>query len=639
VSAEPRAERRARILAIALIAVHAWILFGAAAPSTNPLSPLAPQVKGPTFDEYYYISAGVSYWRTGDFSENREHPPLAKMLTALPVAWAPGVDFPDHWRDLLHFPVQFFYEHNGADQARNVYLARIPVVLLALVVDWVLFVFARRLGGPWAGLAALALAAFDPSCVAAASTANLDFPSAAFSFFALVAAHRAFAEPGPWRTLLAGVAFGAALLTKFTALLLLPALLALALAACLFKRSVRPALILVLLGLAAFTTFAAGYGFETRSLASVKTHTKYMRSQSVLERTAIRKPVEAVFGEERGIPLLTAIKGLDHTLSETGQIGHRGYLLGETTPMAPIVDGDTGRTLNVYRGWKSFYIVVLLQKLPPVSLLLLLIGIAGLFWFPFSWLDRAFFLVFPAVVLLQFTFSNAQLGIKYVLPALLPLFACAGAVAGKLRFAKWICAIAVLGGLLTILDIHPDEAMYSSPLAGGTEHGARVACVGDEWGQDAPALGLFARGLDGVGAALESGDGPELERRLAAFREHHKKDFCVSDENLDATIRAAASAIRNSGVAYRYYGQGEPSAYGYDFDPITPTTRRGLIAVHATNLYRENEEFSWLERFDPNATEGEPMPGIFGFFVKGWWLVRHSPFAKLGRGLYVYYIP
>jgi predicted membrane-bound dolichyl-phosphate-mannose-protein mannosyltransferase len=40
-----------------------------------------------TYDEGFYIAAGYSYLKTGDFRMNPEHPPLAKLLDALPLLW------------------------------------------------------------------------------------------------------------------------------------------------------------------------------------------------------------------------------------------------------------------------------------------------------------------------------------------------------------------------------------------------------------------------------------------------------------------------------------------------------------------------------------------------------------------------
>ncbi|HKE01478.1 MAG TPA: hypothetical protein VKE69_10745, partial [Planctomycetota bacterium] len=383
-------------------------------------------------------------------------------------------------------------------------------------------------------------------------------------------------------------------------------------------------------GLGALSTFAAGYAFETRSLASVEGHPRYEgRSGETLDTPAIRSAVLAVFGAERGVPLLTAIKGLDFTLSEAGSRGHRSYLLGETTPEV-VKDG-----LLHYSGWKTFYLVVLLQKLPLATLALVLAGLVAAVW-PGRWsaLDRVFLLAFPAVVLVQFSLGNAQLGVKYVLPAFPFLFLVAGLAAAR---APWLGVAAVALCALESLAVFPDSAMFASVVAGGAENGHRVAVVGDDWGQDAPGLALFARDLDAVGAALEAGG--DAAEEVGRFVREHGHELRIpsgaASPSVDESVRTLAREVRKSPVAYRYYGEGDPTAFGYDFAPLAGP-RRGLVAVHAANLHREVEQFGWLERFDPAATEGEPMPGVFGRLVRGRWIVGQRPVAKIGRAIFVY---
>ena len=43
-----------------------------------------------TYDEAVHIGAGLSYWKTGDFRMNTEHPPLGKLIAAFPL-WVSGV--------------------------------------------------------------------------------------------------------------------------------------------------------------------------------------------------------------------------------------------------------------------------------------------------------------------------------------------------------------------------------------------------------------------------------------------------------------------------------------------------------------------------------------------------------------------
>src|SRR3989338_10532766 len=49
------------------------------------LSLSAVMQKGLTNDEIAHITAGYSYWKTGNFHLNTEHPPLIKLVAALPL--------------------------------------------------------------------------------------------------------------------------------------------------------------------------------------------------------------------------------------------------------------------------------------------------------------------------------------------------------------------------------------------------------------------------------------------------------------------------------------------------------------------------------------------------------------------------
>ncbi|MGD0548086.1 MAG: hypothetical protein ABR991_09730, partial [Terracidiphilus sp.] len=65
--------RISRIIAVALLALLAILLFASVRQESQ------------TFDESTHLYAGFEYWKHGDFGVNPEHPPLAKMLAALPL--------------------------------------------------------------------------------------------------------------------------------------------------------------------------------------------------------------------------------------------------------------------------------------------------------------------------------------------------------------------------------------------------------------------------------------------------------------------------------------------------------------------------------------------------------------------------
>lgn len=221
---------------------------------------------GPTYDEHFYAAAGNHYWRSGDFALNREHPPLLKLMAGLPLVLAPGVVEPPHGAELLSYPVAFFHQHNGAQLDRNLFLARLPFCALALLCAVAVARAAAQRYGPRAGLLALALFAFNPGVLAHGPLAALDLGVAAFMFFAVLAYARLAEQPG-WRAALAAaIAFGLANLAKSTALVLVPLFAALAVASALRTRRLAPLGWCALVFLGGLALFAAGYGFEAKSV-------------------------------------------------------------------------------------------------------------------------------------------------------------------------------------------------------------------------------------------------------------------------------------------------------------------------------------------------------------------------------------
>lgn len=232
---------------------------------------------GPTVDEHHYLAAGYAYLEDGDFARNREHPPLIKLLIALPLWLAGDAQFDPHWRDLVDYPVTFFYQVNRALLDRNLFLARLGPCLLTVLGSAGVFLVARRLLGPVGGLAALLAFAFDPNVIAHGSLATLDNGVSVLMFLAVAGSVALLEAPSSKRAVVAGVLFGAANLAKFTALLLVPIGVGLALVAALQRRSLAPLGWTAAAMLAGLGVFAAGYGFEARSLNSAWAEPPYVQ--------------------------------------------------------------------------------------------------------------------------------------------------------------------------------------------------------------------------------------------------------------------------------------------------------------------------------------------------------------------------
>ena len=184
-----------------------------------------------TFDEIAHIGAGVSYLQKLDMRMNEEHPPLAKVLAALPLV-VRGVH-----ADYGHLSWTFsgsalFKQYLGEwifghwlisrwnDPIPTVFWARQPMLLLTLALGLVLFLFASRIGDRWGGLLCLCAYATTPVMLAFGPLVITDMAVTLFVVLTVWALASMWRSPSPETVSLFGLALGAALLSKFSAGLL-----------------------------------------------------------------------------------------------------------------------------------------------------------------------------------------------------------------------------------------------------------------------------------------------------------------------------------------------------------------------------------------------------------------------------------
>ncbi|MCH8149211.1 MAG: glycosyltransferase family 39 protein, partial [Planctomycetes bacterium] len=184
--------------------------------------------KSVTTDEIMYITAGYYYLRTGEFDYNATHPPLMKIISALPLLALdpelPHVDSsPRNWSLIKQWQYSrmFFYE-NRVDADRMLLYARLPVVLLAVLLGVYVFVWARDLYGDRAALFSLFLFSFSPNILAHARLATTDLGLAAFVFMSCFHLWRYVRRPNIWSVIFCGLFLGMAVASKGTAALLGP---------------------------------------------------------------------------------------------------------------------------------------------------------------------------------------------------------------------------------------------------------------------------------------------------------------------------------------------------------------------------------------------------------------------------------
>lgn len=192
-----------------------------------------------TIDEVAHIGAGVSYLQKLDLRLNEEHPPLPKILAALPlvlrgtradyshISWTVSEKFFPAFLGQWVFGEFLLTKWN--DSITVLAWARLPMLLLTLVLGWFLYVYARRLGGHWGGLLCLSLFVSTPAFLTFGTLVHTDMAVTLFSLLTL----RRFAElwqnPSRQNGLIFGLSLAGALLSKFTAGILFFAFVAFAL--------------------------------------------------------------------------------------------------------------------------------------------------------------------------------------------------------------------------------------------------------------------------------------------------------------------------------------------------------------------------------------------------------------------------
>src|SRR5713226_7004377 len=192
-----------------------------------------------TVDEVSHIGAGVSYLQKLDLRMNPEHPPLAKVLAALPLVLR-GVRA-DYNHISWTFSEKFFQAFLGQwvfgewllekwNEPKTVLAwARLPMLLLTLALGYAVYAYARRLGGAWGGLLCLSVYVSTPAFLTFGPLVHTDLAVTLFSLLTLWSFAETWQNPSRKNTMIFALSLAGALLSKFTAGILFFAFVAFAL--------------------------------------------------------------------------------------------------------------------------------------------------------------------------------------------------------------------------------------------------------------------------------------------------------------------------------------------------------------------------------------------------------------------------
>jgi hypothetical protein len=198
---------------------------------------LSTRQQSPSWDEGDHIFSGYMNWKNREYSLNPEHPPLVKLIATLPLLPLSLKTAP---REGRFFKAEAYYggrelifrndpKYGGLYSADTLlFRVHMTAFLFGLTLAVLIFFATKEMFGPIAALFALTLYVFDPTVLANAPFVATD-TGAACGFFAAVYTFYRFVKWMDWRRIaLCGLAVGLALVTKHSAVLLLPILLLLA---------------------------------------------------------------------------------------------------------------------------------------------------------------------------------------------------------------------------------------------------------------------------------------------------------------------------------------------------------------------------------------------------------------------------
>jgi hypothetical protein len=444
----------------------------------------ASLVKSAVYDEPPHIASGLSYLETRVFHANPQHPPLLKEMSAVSLLLA-GVRLPRTpmaARLLEGGPANQNVEwavgnevlaSNGPD--RVLFWARLPFILLAGLLGALIFLWGRELAGEPAALFALFLYAFDPTMIAHSSLVTTDAGMAAFTVLFLFTLWRYLQAPGRPRLVWCGLALGAALASKFSAVALLP-VGAVLLFAGMWRRG-GPAEPVEEAGPNSPCPCGSGrkykkcHGSGGRAKAAappprlaartvVKAGAAFLAISAV---AAVAIEVTYLFSSDpflylTGLRLVNA----DHVAS------HSNYLHG---------------VLSDHR-FPSYFAVAYLLKEPLAAVLAAVFGwVTLLRGRSMPLVSKLFLLLPPAVLFLAYTIGADQWGVRYIIPTLPFAFLAGGiGLAALARMpsmgARLAAGVLCLWTVVAAAGIYPDHLSYFNEMACVLESPSQIGLDG-----------------------------------------------------------------------------------------------------------------------------------------------------------------
>ncbi len=401
----------------------------------------AARTKSLTYDEPTYIVSGYSYIDNKEIKLNPEAPPFLQVLVAFPLKFlnlkSPDYSHPNYAAERQIAFAQMFFESNGDKLSDITFLSRLPVQLLFALLVVMAGLFVKTLSGPLPAIAASVLVGLSPNLIAHSQLATTDLGCTVLMFISVYTFYLAIRSEDYKCWVICGLVTGLALLSKFTALLLVPIFFIFVLYEILLNGRNKRILLrgLILLVFFILLVICIGYGF---------------------------KPWLYLYGVSK--------------IYDVGKIDYQQYLFGNVFSK-PI--------------W-YYYFAAFLVKTPVSTLLLLLISVYITLRYRLDKDAIVYFLIPVGIIMFVCCFDLTNLGLRRILPIypfLLSYVSVAYFYINPNKLKVILFNTLLVWNIITTLIAYPDYISYFNILAGGASNGPNLLEDSNiDWGQDLPAL-------------------------------------------------------------------------------------------------------------------------------------------------------
>jgi 4-amino-4-deoxy-L-arabinose transferase-like glycosyltransferase len=498
--------------------------------------------KSATYDEPIIIASGNYYLSHYENRINVENPPFLKSLLALPTMFI-NINHPKILPELF-----FTYNPNlGFKYGKDflftnnydliLFLSRSVNIIITIIFAFFIYVsIDLLLKNSTLALLGFILFLIMPNILANGRLATLDIGVAMLMFASSMLLYKYYLCLKRKWLLYAGVILGLALLSKYTAILLIPILLAQVL--ILFfvnkERRVRNTFIVLLsLFIISSITICLFYFNSNYKLLLFNRSFNSPLLKGILNNIIINK-----------IPILlpTAyMEGFD-IVSFINNAGYSSVFWGKFY----------SKSVNIW----YYYLSLMLVKIPIPILILTIFGSFGIIKKYYKNKLLYFFLIPPFIILTCFSFfTDRQLGIRYILPVfpyiiIATIYGINILISLKAKTGKITCYFLILWIIFASLFTYPNYLTYFNLFIGGPSKGYKYFAGSNlDWGQDLPAVKKW----------LKKKNNPKVY--LIYFGPTNPELYNIEQSNTPEYIIISASslyALKSNNIFYRFLFDSRP---------------------------------------------------------------------------------